>query len=161
MKILILFIFITFIIVSCFDNGSTPNGSFTQDIYLYGEVRDSLTNQPIDSALVASRYYYANPNYFDKIAKLKVPSNVLEDLCTVVNYSDSTGSIKLKFRQTIYDRGPNNFSTDPISEVLIAYKPGYKIWIFDKTRDTLSFVYYGNTTRPIKMMLTTIKLSKL
>ncbi len=121
--------------------------------YLYCTVFDAATGAAIESVLVAEKYSrdygyveyeYITPDaYFDSLARSEAPLYTFRDSCKTSSITGRNGADTLGYTGILkwYDDGrPDTFSTQPIPELLFAYRKGYKIWRFDPLRDTLASI---------------------
>lgn len=156
---LLIFLF-SFSIISCtIDHGVSPKGWYARTS-LSGTVLDSNTSVPLRNVLVASTKYDLSKFYLDSIARYMLKSKLIEDSSDVFAYTDSLGHYYSIWSIAGNYGEPYPYDSSRYTNYLIAYKPGYKIWYYDRISDTLRGDFNQDGS-PIRLRLSTIRMSKL
>ncbi len=134
---------------------------------MYGVVIDSSSGGKLDSVFIGEKkdwYTVVQDHYFDSLAAIGAPLKYFRDSCQASTFSFN-GDIVLN--DTSYYRQPRDhgemrdLSVHPKSELLFAYKKGFKLWRYDPLRDTLTVIADDSYIGIKEFHLSTIKLVRL
>lgn len=170
MRIRVLF-FVVVMLSSCY-HYDDPNGikhwiGKQETRNTFGVVQDLYTGGKLDSVLIGEKRflrYIVKDQYFDSLAIIGAPLKRFLDSCWVSTFSVA-GDFSLK--DTIYYHENNldgriqDMAIHPKTELLFAYKKGYRIWRFDPAYDTLTTIPDDSDIGIKEFHLSTIRLIKL